>query len=377
MSGGTGDADLYVRLKSAPTATEYDYRPFQTGNNEAVSVEAPAAGTWFVMIRGYSDFSGVTLKASWGSVAVLQDEVPVTGLAGAVDSETFFKIDVPEGQTNLLFTMSGGTGNADIYVKKDSKPTTSDWEYRQTTTGNNESISLTNDSLEGTWYVMLKGMKSLQRRNACRQLLRGRDRRGADQRRARNGHLRRLRHPEVLQPRRAGRADEIRNRISGGTGDADLYVRQGSKPTTSTYDYRPNLVGNDEAVTLDKPTADTWYIMVRGHQSFSNVTLLATYGGEAPDPVTTLQNGVAVTGLKDITGNQAFYKIDVPAGQSKLEVAMSGGTGDADLYIRKGSKPTLTDYDYRPYLSGNNEIVTINNPAADTWYILLNAYDGL
>ena len=32
--------------------------------------------------------------------------------------------------------------------------------------------------------------------------------------------------------------------------------------------------------------------------------------------------------------------------------------------------PPLSDYDYRPYLSGNNEIVTINNPAADTWYIL-------
>ena len=27
--------------------------------------------------------------------------------------------------------------------------------------------------------------------------------------------------------------------MSGGTGDADLYVRAGSKPTTSTYDCRP------------------------------------------------------------------------------------------------------------------------------------------
>ena len=376
MSGGTGDADLYVRLKSAPTATEYDYRPFQSGNNETVTVSAPAAGTWFVMIRSYSDYSGVTLKASWGSVTVLQDEVPVSNLSGALNSETFFKIDVPAGQTNLLFTMSGGTGNADIYVKKDTKPTTSDWEYRQTTSGNNESISLTNDILGGTWYVMLKGVKAysgvtlvanysvVETVVALTNGVPVTDLYGI----AGTQKFFSLDVP-------AGQT-KFEIRTSGGTGDADLYVRRGSKPTTSTYDYKPNLVGNDEAVTLDKPTAGTWYIMVRGHQSFSNVTLLATYGGAAPDAVTTLQNGVAITGLKDVKGNQAFYKIDVPAGQSRFEVAMFGGTGDADLYLRKGAQPTPTDYDYRPYLSGNNEIVTINNPAADTWYITLNAFDG-
>ena len=50
---------------------------------------------------------------------------------------------------------------------------------------------------------------------------------------------------------------------------------------------------------------------------------------------------MAVTGLTGATGSQTFFKINVPAGQAKLDIVMSGGTGDADLYVKKGAKPTL------------------------------------
>ena len=61
-------------------------------------------------------------------------------------------------------------------------------------------------------------------------------------------------------------------------------------------------------------------------------------------------------------GSEKFYKIDVPAGQEYLTIETSGGTGDVDLYVRKGSKPTLTSWDYRPYLIGNNEKVEVDEP---------------
>ena len=89
---------------------------------------------------------------------------------------------------------------------------------------------------------------------------------------------------------------------------------------------------------------------------------------------TTLSNGVAVTGLSGATGSWAYYKITVPAGQSSLVIAISGGTGDCDLYVKLGSQPSSTSYNYRPYLSGNAETVTVTNPAAGDWYIGLNAY---
>ena len=65
--------------------------------------------------------------------------------------------------------------------------------------------------------------------------------------------------------------------ISGGSGDADLYTRQGSRPTTSTYLCRPYLSGNNETCTVTSTTAGDYYIMVRGYSAFSGVSLKASY----------------------------------------------------------------------------------------------------
>jgi hypothetical protein len=64
-SGGTGDADMYVQLGSAPTTTTYDCRPYEDGNNETCSFPTPAAGTWHVMLDGYAAYSGLTLVGSY------------------------------------------------------------------------------------------------------------------------------------------------------------------------------------------------------------------------------------------------------------------------------------------------------------------------
>jgi vibriolysin len=97
-------------------------------------------------------------------------------------------------------------------------------------------------------------------------------------------------------------------------------------------------------------------------------------GGTGGGSVTTLSNGVAVTGISGSTGSWKMYKIAVPASQTQLQIVMSGGTGDADMYVKRGAQPTSTSYDYRPYLTGNNETVTVANPVAGDWYIGLNAY---
>jgi pseudolysin/vibriolysin len=64
-SGGSGDADLYVKFGSAPTTSSYDCRPYKTGNAESCSFTTPKTGTYYVKVRGYSAFSNVSLKATW------------------------------------------------------------------------------------------------------------------------------------------------------------------------------------------------------------------------------------------------------------------------------------------------------------------------
>jgi len=65
MGGGTGDADLYVQYGEMPTDSEYDCRPFSSGNEESCEYELPEAGTYYVRVKGYTDFSGVTLVGSY------------------------------------------------------------------------------------------------------------------------------------------------------------------------------------------------------------------------------------------------------------------------------------------------------------------------
>jgi len=63
-TGGTGDINLHVRYGAQPTGSSYDCRSRNNGSNEEVCViDNPQAGTWYIRIRGRTDFSGVTLTA--------------------------------------------------------------------------------------------------------------------------------------------------------------------------------------------------------------------------------------------------------------------------------------------------------------------------
>ncbi len=65
ISGGTGDADLYVNLGAVPTTSSYTCRPYTGGNAETCTITNPVAGSvYYTNVRAYSAFSGVTLKAT-------------------------------------------------------------------------------------------------------------------------------------------------------------------------------------------------------------------------------------------------------------------------------------------------------------------------
>ncbi|OHB62622.1 MAG: hypothetical protein A2Y77_02005 [Planctomycetes bacterium RBG_13_62_9] len=377
--GGSGDIDLFIKRGSMPSMFDFDDRSFGGGTVEEVSITNPTAGRYYIMLRGITDYSGVRLRAVYGTfgpVTTLYDEVPITGLSGSLGSEKYFVIDVPSGQEGIMFRISGGTGDCDMYIKRGAKPTTSDWDYRPTDGGNDESISI-GGIKGGDWYVLLVGDQ------AYSGVTLEADYWAPDV------------EDEVIALKSGVPVTEIRGgagsaqffsievpvgaksleiAMSGGTGDADLYVRKGSLPTTTQYDFRPYLQGNNEKVTIENPAAATWYIMIRGYQAFSGVTLVATLDGVIPDDATVLQNGVPVTGIGGASGDERFYKIVVPEGETLLEIETSDGTGDVDLYVRQGAKPAKNEWDFRPYLFGNEEKVRIENPKAGVYYIMLRGY---
>ena len=165
ISGGSGDADLYVQVGSKPTSSSYTCRPYKNGNSETCTITNPAAGTWWVMLNGYAAYSGVTLKGVYASSGgggggdpYLTNGTAVTGISGATSSTQYWRINTPAGQT-LRVSISGGTGDADLYTRFGSRPTTSSYSCRPYLNGNSESCT-TNSTQSGDYYVMIRGYQT-------------------------------------------------------------------------------------------------------------------------------------------------------------------------------------------------------------------------
>lgn len=107
--------------------------------------------------------------------------------------------------------------------------------------------------------------------------------------------------------------------------------------------------------------------------SFGACNTGQTMVGIPTGPV-ALSNGVALTNQAASTGSALNYTLSVPSGATNLSFAISGGTGDADMYVRFGSAPTTTTYDCRPFLTGNAETCSFAAPQAGTWYVMVNAF---
>ncbi len=212
-----------------------------------------------------------------GGDTVLNNGVPLSGQSGATGAQAFYKIDVPAGQTSLTISISGGTGDADMYTKFGARPTLSTYDCRPYKSGNAESCTVTNPAA-GTYYVMLNGYAAYSGVTITATYTGGGG--GGGDTYLTNGQIVTVsgatgsaQYWRIAAP--AGKTLTIS--ISGGTGDADLYTRFGSRPTTNTYLCRPYLSGNNETCTVTSTTAGDYYIMIRGYSAFSGVSLKASY----------------------------------------------------------------------------------------------------
>jgi serine protease len=150
--------------------------------------------------------------------------------------------------------------------------------------------------------------------------------------------------------------------IQGGSGDADLYVKYDSDATVDTYDCRPWLSGNNESCSLTE--LGSYSVMVRGYNTFSDVSLTANYVELDPAPTPPVE-GIEI-GNNDVQWNltgaqneELLFWVDVPDYVSGVWVQTWSGTGDADLWVKKGSAPTAQNNDCLASTSGNEETCTM------------------
>lgn len=169
-------------------------------------------------------------------------------------------------------------------------------------------------------------------------------------------------------------ASNLTFKMSGGTGDGDLYTKLGSAPTTTSYLAKSDGSTNTETITIAAPTAGTYYLLANAYAAVSGASIVASYQtGTTPPSGTALVSGTAQS-VTLATNASKLYYITVPSGKTSLTFTLSGGTGDSDLYARMTTAPTTTSYTKKSDGSTNTETITFSAPAAGTYYLLVNAY---
>ncbi|MCK7596722.1 M9 family metallopeptidase [Microbulbifer sp. CAU 1566] len=176
-------------------------------------------------------------------------------------------------------------------------------------------------------------------------------------------------------------AESLSIAISGGTGDADLYVRHGSEPTDNSYDCRPYIGGNTEVCDIASPQAGRWYIRLKAYSAFSGVNLLASFTEAATQACSGTPVGYGNLELNTSTcitdGNSInYYYTYIPAGTSSLTIKLFGGEGNGDLYVNDATWASSSDYDQRSTNSDNNESITINSPDSGWYYFSVLTSEG-
>lgn len=166
-------------------------------------------------------------------------------------------------------------------------------------------------------------------------------------------------------------ASNLSFKMSGGTGDGDIYTKLGSAPTTSSYLAKSDGSTNTESILIASPTAGTYYLLANAYATVSGASIVATYQTGSTGNVLT--SGVPVS-IALALNTSKVYTISVPAGKTSLTIKLSGGSGDGDIYAKLGATPTTTTYDKKSDGATNTETITYSAPAAGTYYVLVNAY---
>ena len=260
MSGGTGDADMYVKFGSAPTDTVYDCRPYVSGNAETCTIATAQAGTYYVNVKAYSTFSGVSLTGSYstGSTNTAPTANWTSSVSGLTATFTDSSTD-PQGNGTITGHSwnfgDGGTSTATSPSHTYAAAGTYTVSETVTDSGgltNTKSASVTvNSSPSCGGTVLCSGTAVALASQATGTT-----------------------SSTYTMPVLANHT--VTFNISGGTGDADLYVRAGAAPTTSTYNCRPYTTGNTESCSFTPTANTTYYVNVRAYAAYSGVSLKGT-----------------------------------------------------------------------------------------------------
>jgi hypothetical protein len=155
--------------------------------------------------------------------------------------------------------------------------------------------------------------------------------------------------------------------------DFDLYGRQSTYPTNTTYDWSAHNFGDDQ-IEVNSPKAGTWYILVFSWQGKGTYQLEVTvlYARNAKP----LAFDTPFTGILNGTADSDLWYIDIPNWTYGVRYQLTCPNGsDFDLYGRPTSYPTTLNYTWRACSGGAEDLVPPLK-VFGRWYIMPYSYRG-
>ncbi|MFE8595539.1 PPC domain-containing protein [Archangium violaceum] len=363
---------LYVKAGTEPTTFDYDSRAYTQPTRQGVglSFANPAAGTWYALVSADDDIDGA-IRATASNLPALVDGTPEPPLSGAQNSERLYTLQVPPGMSDLLVTLTGGTGDTALLVKREGIPNSASNDCKS----DNPESSIETCALvlpqAGTWYILVRGKQAYsgvvlnaQAVPAPGDAVQALENDVALANLSEPRYSYRLWKLEVPE----GQA-RLEFNLSGGTGNADLLVQHATRPSATSFLCQSNGTANTERCVFENPQAGTWFALVRGGSSFRSVWLTGRYS--LGNEVVTLTNGIPFPNLALSGTAKRLFKVEVPAGQSGLRFHLRGSFQSASMFVKKDSPPAASDAPCASRGTSSLSLVCDKTAEAGTWYVQL------
>jgi hypothetical protein len=281
---------------------------------------------------------------------LLQNGVPQRKLSADESEGQVFVLVVPPGAKELVVKTREGSGDADLYLRRNVHPTILRHDYpaegQSRNSSNNETIRVKSPE-PGPWYVLVDAFDAFRgvKLTASYRMARGS-----------------LPVPKFL-PGPGVYSGEAQLRLSNSAKGTTLrYTLDGSEPTIDSAAYAgPVILTEDSEVRVKPfrkdgtagPEASGWFFVV------------------PEEEITTLVNGRVLYHRAGMKGTSHVFKITVPPNQSLFQVRVEGGPGETEVFLQQGAVPTPESFAIRGKQRGQSTRIDVPNPAPGDWFIRL------
>ena len=122
---------------------------------------------------------------------------------------------------------------------------------------------------------------------------------------------------------------------------------------------------------------------LKAEKTIRNATIVAHYQPAQPH---VLKKRIPASGITIGSNHGKLFTFQVPKEKSRLTFRLTAGTGDAGLYVKRGSAPSLASHDAFAAPSSYSEFgfgiantpkkkrITLHFPDPGTYYLLVHAF---